>query len=210
MKRALKYVLSFLTVVLILIACCNAWIIETTQKQLFTNVNQVPSNNVGLVLGTSKFFADGTANLFFKYRILAAVELFNAKKIRHIIVSGDNHSAGHNEAVDMKKALIHQGIPDTCIILDFAGFRTFDSVVRCQKVFGQHKFTIISQEFHNQRALFISNYFGMEAIGYNAQKVPEELSIKTLVREFFAKSKAVLDIYFIHIQPKFLGTPIKI
>jgi len=189
---------------------CNIWIIQRTKKQIYSDVSLIPENKVGLVLGTSKYFSNGHGNLFFKYRIAAAVELFKAKKIQHIIVSGDNHVEYYNEAADMKKALLEQGVPDSCITLDYAGFRTLDSVVRCKKVFGQDKFTIISQEFHNQRALFISNHYDIEAIAFNAQNVPEELSLSTTLREYFAKFKAVLDIYILHEEPKFLGEPVNV
>lgn len=195
---------------LVIIALCNVWIIQQTKSQMYSDITVVPENKVGLVLGTSKYFSNGTGNLFFKYRIEAAVELFKANKIKHIIVSGDNHVAEYNEAADMKKALRAKGIPDSCITLDYAGFRTFDSVVRCKKVFGQNKFTIISQEFHNERALFISQHYDIEAVAFNARAVPEELSINTILREYLAKFKAVLDIYILHEEPKFLGDPIKI
>ncbi len=204
---------AFILLVLITtltLVICNSWIIHQTKNQIFSDINTIPENKVGLVLGTSKYFMNGSGNLFFKYRIEAAVNLFKANKIKHIIVSGDNHKLAYNEAADMKKALLEQGIPDSCITLDYAGFRTLDSVIRCKKVFGQDKFTIISQEFHNQRALFISNHYNIDAIAFDAQAVPEDLSITTTFREYFAKFKAVLDIYVLHEEPRFLGEPIKI
>lgn len=192
------------------ILLCNVWIYQQTKNQIFSDINLLPQNNVGLVLGTSKYFSDGTKNLFFKYRIAAAVQLFKEKKIKHIIVSGDNHVMEYNEAADMKKALLALAIPDSCITLDYAGFRTFDSVVRCKKIFGQDKFTIISQAFHNQRAVFISQHFDIDAVAFSAQEVPNELSENTRLREYLARFKAMIDIYILHTSPKFLGEPIKI
>ena len=127
----------FICLLLLSLLVCNHWIVKTTSKQIYSDIQSIPTNNVGLVLGTSKYFSNGTENLFFKYRINAAVCLYRNHKIKHILVSGDNHVISHNEAIDMKKALVSQGIPDSCITLDFAGFRTFDSVIRCKKVFGQ-------------------------------------------------------------------------
>jgi SanA protein len=210
LKKIRKLILLALLITGILVAACNIWIIRQTKNQIYSDISLIPGNKVGLVLGTSKYFLNGTGNLFFRYRIEAAVALFKANKIKHIIVSGDNHVLGYNEAADMKKALLEKGIPDSCITLDYAGFRTLDSVVRCKKVFGQDKFTIISQEFHNQRALFISNHFEIDAIAFDARAVPEELSLSTLLREYFAKFKAVLDIYILHQEPRFLGIPVKI
>ena len=206
---AWRAILVLLLFSLLIALCCNIWLVWTTKKQLFSEIQRIPSNKVGLVLGTSKFFANGSQNLFFRYRIEAAVALFQAQKIRHIIVSGDNSKIAYNETQDMKNALVAEGIPDSCITLDFAGFRTFDSVIRCNKVFGQSSFTIISQEFHNQRAVFIGNSIGLDVVGFNAKAVEDTHSFKTLFREFFAKTRAVLDIYIFHAEPKFLGEKVK-
>ncbi|UPT67539.1 MAG: YdcF family protein [Sphingobacteriales bacterium JAD_PAG50586_3] len=100
-------------------------------------------------------------------------------------------------------------MPDSCITMDFAGFRTLDSVVRCQKVFGQSRFTVISQQFHNQRAVFLARQKGLNAIGYNAKDVHTSLTLRTRVREPLARLKAVIDIVF-NKQPKFLGEPVQI
>jgi SanA protein len=211
MKKKILFTFSFIILAIALIlVICDKWITSQTKNQIFSDINSIPANKVGLVLGTSKYFSNGSTNLFFKYRIDAAVSLFKANKIKHIIVSGDNHKLEYNEAADMKKALVAQGIPDSCITLDYAGFRTLDSVIRCKKVFGQDKFTIVSQEFHNQRALFISNHYDIDAIAFDAQAVPDDLSITTNIREYFAKFKAVIDIYILHEEPRFLGPPIKI
>jgi SanA protein len=105
----------------------------------------------------------------------------------------------------MRKALLANGIPDSSITLDFAGFRTLDSVVRCKEVFGQDNFIIISQHFHLERALYIAKKFNINAIGFAAQNPPEKYSFKTNVREYFARTKAIIDLYFLNTQPKFLG-----
>jgi SanA protein len=187
---------------------CDRWIISNTKKQVFNDIKLLPDNKVGLVLGTVKGASDGRRNLFFDYRIKAAVELFRAGKIKHIIVSGDNHVAGYDEPSDMRDALMAEGIPSSCITLDYAGFRTFDSVPRCKKVFGQSKFTIISQKFHNERALFIANKSeGIDAVAYNAQEVSFSFHPKTFIREYFARVKCVLDVYLLNTKPKFLGKP---
>jgi SanA protein len=161
------------------------------------------------VLGANKN-AFGGRNLFFEYRVDAAAQLFKAGKIQHIIVSGDNHIDSYDESTDMKIALTERGVPDSCITLDFAGFRTFDSVVRCKEVFGQSSFTVISQEFHNQRAVFIACYYNMDVIGFNAENVPQNYSLKTRMREYVAKFKCILDLYVLKAKPKFLGKPEKV
>jgi SanA protein len=122
-------------------------------------------------LETSKFLKNGQINLYYQNRILAAIELYKAGKIKYIIVSGDNSVANYNEPLDMKNDLVLLGVPDSLIYLDYAGFRTFDSVMRANKIFGQDKFFVISQLFHNERTVFIARHYDIEAFGYNAKDV---------------------------------------
>jgi SanA protein len=200
----------FFFILAVIVLLCNYWIIRNTRCQIYSDINSVPANDVALVLGANKNSRWGGENLFFRYRIDAAVALFKAGKIKHIIVSGDNHIKEYDEATDMCDALVKMGIPDSCITLDFAGFRTLDSMVRCLKVFGQNKVTVISQHFHNERAVFIGNYYNMEVVAFDAKDVPGQYSLKTRIREYFAKFKAVLDLYILRTGPKFQGPEEKI
>ncbi len=193
-----------------LILISNKWIINSTKHQLYTSANEIPYRKVGLVLGASKNTTRGTNNLYFKFRMDAAYELYKQHKVSYLLLSGDNHIKGYDEPSDMREVLISLGVPDSCIVLDYAGFRTLDSVVRCDEVFGEDSITIVSQEFHNQRALFIANKNNINAIAFNAQEVNKNYSFKTRLREYFARVKCVLDIYILHTSPKFLGEKIKI
>ncbi len=190
--------------------CCNTWIKKSTASSIYTSVDEIPENNVGLLLGTVRYLHSGRENYYFRYRIRAAADLYGKGKIKHIIVSGDNHIKSYNEPEDMQAALIEAGIPPDKITLDYAGFRTLDSVVRCKKVFLQEKFTVISQEFHNQRALFIARKMGIDAVAYNAEDVGKAYGRKTMAREYLAKVKAVIDLYILGKQPRFLGETISI
>ncbi|MDQ3046119.1 MAG: YdcF family protein [Bacteroidota bacterium] len=209
-KQLLKYAFVFFLFLIMIIAWCNYHIINSTNSQIFSDVSLIPKNDVALLLGASKKARGGNDNLYFKYRIEAAAQLFKSGKVKHIIVSGDNHKKEYDEATDMCDALIALGVPDSCITLDYAGFRTHDSMVRCLKVFGQKNVTVISQQFHNQRAVFIGNKYGMNVVAFNAKDVPNQYSMKTRLREYFAKFKAVLDLYILDTQPKFLGEEVKI
>lgn len=212
-KKRRKIVIFFLGTFLFIILSIlisNQYVINTTQPYLFNTVQQIPKNNVGLVLGTSSGLSNGRPNLYFTYRIDAAAQLFKAGKVKHLIVSGDNHIKNYNEPEEMRLALIAKGVPDSCITMDFAGFRTLDSVVRCQKVFGQSKFTVISQQFHNQRAVFLARQKGLDAIGFNAQDVSKNMALRTRIREPLARLKAVIDIFILNKEPHFLGPQVKI
>jgi len=180
-----------------------------SKNEVYNDLNKIPKNRVGVVLGTSKKIKNGSVNLYFKYRIDAVVKLYKAHKIEFILVSGDNATKYYNEPRDFKKELIKRGIPSNKIFLDFAGFRTLDSVLRAYKVFGQKSFTIVSQKFHNERAVFIAKLNGINAIGFNAKDVSMRYGFKVHLREYLARTKVFVDILF-NVQPKFLGKKITI
>jgi len=182
---------------LIFILLCNFWVVYNTRQFSFFSIENLPSNDVALVLGTSRNTERGKENLFFKYRMEATARLFKEGKIKYVILSGNNDSRYYNEPLDMKKALLNLGIPENVMTLDYAGFRTFDSIVRCKKVFNQDNFTIISQNFHNARALYIARHGGISAISFAAQDVPDGYSLRTLIREYLARPKAVLDVHIL-------------
>lgn len=178
--------------------------------KLYSNTDGIPHNKVGLLLGTAPITPWGTHNNYFDYRINAAVELFKANKVDYILVSGDNHSTDYDEPSCMRDSLMVRGIPEDKIILDYAGFRTLDSVVRAKEIFGQDSITIISQPFHNERAIYLANNYGIEAIGYNAQDVEYwKKKLKIHGREYLARVKMFIDLYT-GKQPKFLGEKIVI
>jgi SanA protein len=192
-----------------ILVLCNKIISSKAEKYIYKSINEIPYNKVGLLLGTSKFNQSGQSNLYFYYRIHAAVVLYKAGKIKYIIVSGDNRTLSYNEPITMKKELLKNGIPSEVIFLDYAGFRTFDSIIRCFEVFGQKSFTIISQGFHLERAVFIAHWYGIGAIGYEARDVNYLQGLSTQTREYFARVKVFLD-FFTGEKPKFLGKKIEI
>lgn len=208
--RILRFCLSFYTLLIYITILASYLVDNYSQKYLYTNLIEIPSNKVGVILGTSKYLSNGAVNNYFSYRIDAAEKLFFSNKITYILVSGDNSTIHYNEPITIKNELITRGIPADRIILDYAGFRTFDSMIRAHKVFGQDKFTVISQPFHNERAIFIARKNGINAIGYNAMDVTYKSGFKTQLREKFARIKVLLDIYVLNTQPKFLGKKVHI
>jgi SanA protein len=213
-KRFLKIAFwsaGFMSLLLVLaILLSNLMVEKLSNKLIFSEAAGLPVSRVGLLLGTSKYNRNGEPNLYFRYRIEAAAELFKKGKVNYLIVSGDNRTLAYNEPRDMRKALIAKGVPDTAIYMDFAGLRTFDSVLRCREVFGQSSFIIISQRFHVQRALFIALQNKIPAVGYAARDVSGSYGWTVGLREMFARSKAVLDVFVLRTQPRFLGKPVKI
>ena len=204
-----KWLIGLLAAVAILLCWANYKINSFSQQYLYNSTDSIPECKTAVVLGTSKFMSNGSKNYFFYNRITAAETLFKSGKIKAIIISGDNSLSYYNEPEDMKKELMKVGIPDSVIYLDYAGFRTFDSMIRAKEIFGQTKFIVVSQQFHNERAVFIARKHGIEAYGYNAEDVSAYSGFKTKVRELFARVKVFIDVYT-NKQPKFLGEKIEI
>jgi SanA protein len=190
---------------LLLVAGSNFWIITSTRQRVFSDIEELPDHRVALVLGTSNKTVSGNVNPYFLKRMETAAELYRLGKIDHLILSGDNRSMYYNEPMEMRKALLKLGIPQSAITLDYAGLRTLDSVVRCKEIFGQNKITIITQPFHSYRALFISSYYNIDAVAMVAEEPDFEISLKVRLREYFARTKAVLDLYMLKTAPRFLG-----
>ena len=176
----------------------------------YSDLSAIPARRVGLVLGCSRLLGGGMHNTFFDNRIDAAARLFRAAKVEYLIVSGDYHTRGYDEPSDMKQALIDSGVPAERIFCDYAGFRTLDSVIRAREIFGQTSVTVISQEFHNQRAIFIGEHRGIDIIGFNAAEVDAYDSFKTKCREVLARAGLMLDLFVVRREPKFLGPKVSL
>ena len=207
LKKIIKKLLILILLLISAIVIPNHLVKSKAKGKLFDSTSKIPINKVGLVLGAAKIAPSGNINLYYKYRVEAAVTLYKSGKIDYILVSGDNGRKDYDEPSDFKNDLIKRGIPKDRIFLDYAGFRTLDSVIRAKEIFGQQNITIISQEFHNERAIYLAEHHGLNAVGFNAKAVSASFSRKTQLREYFARTKAVLDMIF-NVQPKFLGDKI--
>lgn len=210
-KKRMIYILVALLIGIVLVVgvlvFANWKIPHDTKDYVYDSAKDLPYQKAALVLGTAKNIGN-RPNLYFTYRMQAAKELYDSGKVKVFVLSGDNSRKDYNEPEDMRQALIGMGVPDSIIYLDYAGFRTLDSVVRMNEIFGQSSFIVVSQEFHNERAIFLAQYYDLEAYGYNAKDVEMiRSSFKTKVREYFARVKVFVDMVS-GKQPKYLGEPV--
>lgn len=211
MKRKTKtIILGFVSIPVVAVVLAGVLVQHAARGRTYEELAGVPHRKVGLVLGCSRRLSDGSPNSFFVNRMQAAADLLMAGKVDYLLVSGDNRTRRYNETRDMRKALIKLGVPANRVVCDYAGFRTLDSIVRAEKVFGQASLTIISQKFHNERAIFIAQHKGIDAIGFNAREVETSDSFLTRCREQLARVKTILDVYVLDTPPKFLGEKIDI
>jgi SanA protein len=191
------------------IAYANIAAIWAARGRLFDAVEAVPKTRVGLVFGTTDRI-NGLENLYFRYRIDAAEQLWKAGKLDILIVSGDNRSKYYNEPGKMKQALIERGLPAERIVCDYAGLRTFDSVVRAKEIFGLDSIVFISQRFQNERAIYLAHANGINAIGFNARNVESHAGLRTKLREVAARVLMWLDVHLLGTRPQQLGEKIEL
>lgn len=205
LTRVLRQLFYVFLLVILFVVVSNIWIVNSTSERVYSHYDSLTNHKVALVLGTSHLLTTGAPNPFFDNRMENAATLFINGKVKHFIVSGDNRTKYYNEPLEMKRALVRLGIPSSAITLDYAGLRTLDSVVRSKEIFGQDKITIVTQTFHCYRALFISNYYGIDAVAYVANEPSAEVTEKVHWREYLARAKAILDLYVLKTSPRHLG-----
>lgn len=206
--RRLRLILSFtLLGAVVFVLFANLRILNAHNDRLYTDASRIPARETGLVLGASRMLSDGRPNLHFESRMDATAALYRAGKIKRVIVSGDNGRRTYDEPSMMKESLVARGVPASAIICDYAGFRTLDSVVRARAVFGLKDCIIITQRYHNTRALEIAGATGLDALGFCAKDVVFRHSVRTELREVASRTVAVLDLYVWHRQPRFSGPP---
>lgn len=198
--RALSWWFWGVVAVILIILLCNMAVVKSAKPYTFFAIDSLPTRNAALVLGTSKGLLGGGDNLYFKYRMEATSRLFKQGKVKYLILSGNNDSEYYNEPKDMQKALLALGVPSDAMILDFSGKRTYDSILRAKYLFHENSLTIISQNFHTARALYIAQAESLDAVAFAAQDVPAYYSYHTILREYLARVKAILDVHFLHPQ----------
>lgn len=197
---------SVLATVLVILAC-NGWLLATNRARIFRTGMDVPVRPVALVLGTAPRVGRWK-NSFFEGRMDSAALLWRAGKVRHLLVSGDNSRDDYDEPTAMRDALIARDIPARAITLDYAGFRTFDSLVRAREVFGLRELIVVTDDWHQPRALYLAGAAGLDALGVSSAELPWSMSGKTRVREWLSRVKAVADVCVLRTKPKFLGEPV--
>lgn len=208
--RFLKWLCAFLCAAIIFTVFANIKVASASNDRIFVDIDSVPHNKVALLLGTNPLNRLGRPNTYFTNRMKTVAGLFHAGKVDFIIASGDNHTHQYDEPTAMRDSLIAYGVPSERIILDFAGFRTLDSVVRAKEIFGCDSLTIISQYDHCARALYLARANGIDAVAISAPlNAGRRVRTRLAIREWLARDKMMLDIWF-GKQPHFLGEKVRI
>lgn len=213
-KKYIKWsflgILAILVVAVLFTIYVNIHVENLAKKRLYEDIDSVPHYKVALLLGTNPLNRRGGSNSYFTNRINTAAELYHKGKVDFIIASGDNHTKQYDEPTAMRDSLIAHGVPESRIILDFAGFRTLDSVVRAKEIFGCDSLIIISQADHDARALYLAEANDIKAVAVVAPlRAGRWVRTRLALREWLARDNMMLDIIF-GKQPHFLGERIEI
>ena len=209
--KRLIYLALFLLVAYAMMVYNHNSMVKEAKPYIYSDVQKIPSKKAALVLGCSKYLKNGRKNYFYKYRIEAAVKLFKAGKVNAIIVSGDNGNKGYDEPTQMHDDLVKAGVPSKYIKLDYAGFRTLDSIVRAKAIFDLEDYIIVSQKFHLERAIYIAHAKEHKVLGFVAKGFPNTIWAERMRRrELLARVKAFLDVYVFGVEPKFYGEKVEV
>lgn len=200
MKRKIVIISTiFIIFSIAILILCDRIVACNASGQIYDCVDSVPHRKVGLILGTSPISTwNGCRNYYFDHRIKAGAELYKAGKVDWLVVCGGdyrNTENGYDEPVAMRDSLIKQGVDSVRIILDYDGTRTLNSIAKMRDVYRQDSITIISQKYHNERALYQAKHLGIEAIGFNAKTPGKRTSWwRNRGREVLARVKLFIDV----------------
>lgn len=182
---------------LVLPFTARVWLHRSSQSRIYTDINKIPACKVALVLGC-KINPNGSPSVFMKDRLDAAIDLYKAGKAEKLLMSGDNRFSHYNEPQHMHDYAIRHGVPAKDIAMDFAGRRTYDSIYRAKHIFGQDSFIVVSQGWHDDRAIYLADHMGIQAYGLATDK---HRKLQAEFRETFASLSAIIDVHIRHPRP---------
>ena len=197
-RQILYSSIAILVILAIIVALCNISVDRNAEGRTFSNINDVPTMQTALLLGTNPKTRDGKRpSSFYMARINATAELYKHGKFKQLIISGDKRK-GYDEPQTMRHDLIKRGVPDSIITMDGQGYRTLLSMRNIKQHFRVNNMIIISQKWHNERSIFLADKMNIKAVGYNADDVRHPRAIWTHIRELLARVKLFIDLYITH------------
>ncbi|MBF4485913.1 ElyC/SanA/YdcF family protein [Flavobacterium sp. CSZ] len=207
MKKYFKIILYLAIIGLVAIVSVNYYVKSSTKKNIYYSIKKFPKNDVGIIFGAG--INGDQPSKYLKDRLDAGISLYKANRINKILLSGDNGSDEHDELTVMKNYCFNHGVDTTKIFIDYAGFDTYSTMYRAKHIFNIKKATLISQEYHLNRAIYIGQKLGIKSVGYSANN-GEYLGYKYVTfREYGSIFKSFFDVLR-NREPHFLGNPIDI
>ncbi|WP_295179241.1 ElyC/SanA/YdcF family protein [uncultured Christiangramia sp.] len=196
MKKLKKFILfSVIGIVLIIftILGIEAIFLRHTSEDIYSDISKIPPRETVIVLGAS-VHSDGKLSPILKDRVDTAIKLYRSNKVKNFHVTGDHRTEDYNEIAAMVSYLRERGIPQNRITSDHAGLDTYDSMYRAGKLFNIENATVVTQEFHLPRALFISDQLGFNYFGFTADQRTYQTEYRLKQREKLANVKALWEV----------------
>ncbi|UTN04720.1 YdcF family protein [Flavobacterium bizetiae] len=207
MKKYFKIFLYLVIIGLVTIVFINYYVKSSTKKNIYYSIKRFPKNDVGIIFGAG--INGDQPSKYLKDRLDAGILLYKANRINKILLSGDNGRDEYDELTVMKNYCFNHGVDTTKIFIDYAGFDTYSTMYRAKHIFNIKRATLISQEYHLNRAIYIGQKLGIKSVGYSANN-GEYLGYKYVTfREYGSICKSFFDVLR-NREPRFLGTPIDI
>ncbi|HBO99837.1 TPA: hypothetical protein DD617_01475 [Candidatus Uhrbacteria bacterium] len=206
-KKSILLMAGVLVFFVIVFLYCQAIILESAHGRIFEKT-KIPSAFVVIVPGAS-VFPNGRPSDVLADRLLTALDLYRAGTVQKFLLSGDHGHNDYDEVNVMRDFLLEHGVSPEDLFLDHAGFDTYDTMYRAHAIFGVEQAIVTTQAYHLPRAIYVAKSVGINISGVAADR---QIYVKMSffrVREWFARGKAVLDVWF-KVHPKFLGETISI
>ncbi len=205
-RRWTKYIMFGLCSLAFLLIVCNVYILLGTQQYIIYDTDELKPAQTVIVLGAG-VNSDGELSRILKDRVDTALAVYQAGKVKRILISGDNSTIAYNEVVPAREYLLQHGVAPSNIFLDYAGFNTYDSLYRARDVFAVDSAIVVTQPFHLPRAVYIGDTLDIEIQGFPSAIT--DVYYRNHIREVLARVKSVLEVV-INREPKFLGEVIPI
>jgi vancomycin permeability regulator SanA len=204
LRRAAAGAALCVAVAVLTMASGHLWVRTAAAGRTYPE-SSVPAAPVALVLG-AEVYPDGTPSPFLVARLDIARRLLADGKVRAILLSGDHGRWEYNEPGAMAQWLRTHGVPAQRIVVDYAGFDTYDSCARARRVFGVRKAIVVTQTYHLDRAVALCRTLGVDAsgVGDDSVRIYRQPWRNSVIRERGAVVKAVYDVLS-RRDPVFLG-----
>jgi len=207
LKKYFKIALYLLIIGLVAVVSVNYYVKSSTKKNIHYSLKRFPKNDVGIIFGAG--INGDQPSKYLKDRLDAGILLYKAKRINKILLSGDNGREEYDELTVMKNYCFRNGVDTTKIFIDYAGFDTYSTMYRAKHIFKIKKATLISQEYHLNRAIYIGQKLGIKSVGYSANKGEYRGYKYVTFREYLSIFKSFFDVLR-NREPRFSGNPINI
>lgn len=190
MKLALLILFLLSFIALVAVVAINLRVSSFSKGRLFNVENVAGDYPVAIVLGARVDKDEGPSNTLYD-RVVTGVELYKSGKTAKLLLSG-----GNDEPEAMRKLSLELGVPESDLIIDALGTRTYESCIRAKQVFGVEKAIVVTQDYHLGRSLYLCENLGIDAVGVDAKRREYLGERYAWVREYLSRIKAWYDINF--------------